>query len=202
MAALSGGLQILIFPTPNLYWLCWIAFVPLLLAVLQARSGSVLMPAALGGESLLPARPLQGFLLGWFSGIIWYAGSCYWIFFTMHAYGGLDTPVAFGVLVLFCLWLGSYLGIFTWLLALVANGAGKQGANSRRALVFVPFLWVAAEVARTKIAGFPWDLLGTAQVDNIPLTRLATVTGVYGLSFEIMLVNTVFVAAFFAHQGS
>ena len=52
------------------------------------------------------------------------------------------------------------------------------------------------ELARTRITGFPWDLLGITQVDNIPLARIATVTGVYGLSFEIMVVNTALAAAF------
>ena len=52
------------------------------------------------------------------------------------------------------------------------------------------------ELARTRVTGFPWDLLGIAQVDNIPLARIATVTGVYGLSFEIMVVNTALAAAF------
>jgi apolipoprotein N-acyltransferase len=33
-------------------------------------------------------------------------------------------------------------------------------------------------------------------VDNVPLARIATVTGVYGLSFEIMVVNTALAAAF------
>jgi len=37
-------------------------------------------------------------------------------------------------------------------------------------------------------------LLGTAQIDNLPLARMASVTGVYGVSFEIALVNTVFAA--------
>jgi apolipoprotein N-acyltransferase len=68
--------------------------------------------------------------------------------------------------------------------------------------VFAPFLWVTVEFARTKITGFPWDLLGTVQIDNIPLTRLATVTGVYGLSFEVVLVNTAFAAGFLARQRS
>ena len=52
------------------------------------------------------------------------------------------------------------------------------------------------ELARTRITGFPWDLLGVAQVDNIPLAHIATLTGVYGLSFEIMVVNTALAAAF------
>jgi apolipoprotein N-acyltransferase len=33
-------------------------------------------------------------------------------------------------------------------------------------------------------------------VDNVPLSRIATVTGTYGLSFEIMLVNAAFASAF------
>ncbi|MGH8630454.1 MAG: apolipoprotein N-acyltransferase, partial [Burkholderiales bacterium] len=41
----------------------------------------------------------------------------------------------------------------------------------------------------------PLNLLGTAQVDNIPLTQVATVTGVYGVSFAIMVVNASFAAA-------
>jgi apolipoprotein N-acyltransferase len=63
-------------------------------------------------------------------------------------------------------------------------------------LISIPFLWVAVELARTRVTGFPWDLLGTAQVDNIPLSRIATLTGVYGISFEIMLVNVALAAAF------
>jgi len=57
------------------------------------------------------------------------------------------------------------------------------------------------ELARTRITGFPWDLLGISQVDNIPLSHIATVTGVYGLSFEIMVVNTALAAAFVIRAG-
>ena len=60
----------------------------------------------------------------------------------------------------------------------------------------MPFLWVGVELARTRVTGFPWDLLGTAQVDNISLSRITTWTGVYGASFEIMLVNVAVAAAF------
>ena len=59
-----------------------------------------------------------------------------------------------------------------------------------------PFLWVAVELARTRITGFPWNLLGIAQVDNVALCRIAAWTGVYGISFEIVLVNVALAAAF------
>jgi apolipoprotein N-acyltransferase len=201
LAALSGILQVLIFPTPNLYWLSWIAFAPLLLAVLQARSPGGLPPGPAAPGPRHAATAGQAFLLGWLSGAIFYAGSCYWVMYTMHVYGGLNPAAALGVLVLFCLWVGAQTGLFTLLLSLVARGARKPGIGLRRALVFAPFLWVAVEFSRTHIVGFPWDLLGTAQIDNVPMTRLATVTGVYGLSFEIMLVNTVFAAALLAPRG-
>jgi apolipoprotein N-acyltransferase len=108
LAALSGGLQVLIFPTPDLYWLGWVAFAPLLLAILCARRAEVEVASSWGVKSWRPASPGQAFLLGWLSGALWYAGSCYWIEYTMRAYGGLATPIAAGVLVLFCLYLGAH----------------------------------------------------------------------------------------------
>ncbi len=182
LAAISGALQVLIFPSINWYWLCWVAFTPVLLAILAARTSDA---------KSLPAGPAMGFLLGYLSGLIWSAGSCYWVFHSMHVYGGLSSVSAAGVLVLFCLALAIHEGIFGLLLALLA-----ARGHERRALLLSPFLWVAVELGRTRITGFPWDLLGTVQVDNIPLSRIATVIGVYGLSFEVLLVNVALASAF------
>jgi apolipoprotein N-acyltransferase len=186
LAAASGVLQVLIFPSFNLYWLCWVALAPLLVAVLKAR------PAQSAMAERRPASLLQGFALAYASGVIWYLGTCYWVFHAMHQYGGLGAPAAGGVLVLFCLYLAVYHGLFG--MALCAVAAGRQ-QTAPRALVAAPLFWVALELARARVSAFPWDLLGTVQVDNIALTRLATATGVYGLSFEIVLINTVFAAA-------
>src|SRR4029077_12048203 len=162
----------------------------------------------LAGVKLLPARPGQAFLLAYCCGILWYAGTCYWIYNTMRQYGGVGTLAVLGLLFLFCLSLALYPGAFGVLISLLANpwsGTGSQsirgdvaGPNSftRRVLLLAPFVWVAVELARTRVTGFPWDLLGVTQVDNIPMARIATVTGVYGLSFEIMVVNTALAAAF------
>ncbi len=184
---LSAGLQIVIFPLPDLYWLSWIAIVPLLVALLRSRIPETLQFTE--GTKLLPARPWQGFVLGYVCGIVWYAGTCYWVYATMRQYGGVNMPAALGILLLFCLYLGLYHGAFGLVVSLLAR-------DSLRALLFAPALWVAVELARTRISGFPWNLLGITQVDNIPLSRIATVTGVYGLSFEILLVNVALAAAF------
>lgn len=190
LVALSSVLQIVIFPLPGVYILSWIAFAPLLVALLRARPAGVL--EADDSVKLQPATPGQAFLLAYTSGILWYAGTCYWIYDTMHQYGGLSVPYALLALFLFCLYLGLYHGLFGLLLSLTAG----PGRDNRLALVAAPFLWVAVELARFGITGFPWNLLGTAQVDNISLSRIATVTGVYGISFEIMLVNVAVAAAF------
>jgi len=190
LVGLSTLLQVLIFPLPGLYVLSWVAFAPLMVAVLRARPAGALKVD--GAVNLQAATPGQAFLLAYTSGILWYAGTCYWIYNTMHEHGGLSAPMAALALFLFCLYLGLYHGLFGLLLGLAAG----PGRDNRRALISIPFLWVAVELARTLVTGFPWDLLGTAQVDNISLSRISTWTGVYGISFEIMLVNVAVAAAF------
>ena len=175
---MSGVLQVLPFPIagPVPIWrtaLCWVALAPLLTALIgKDASGQ-------------PLRAIEGAALGYGSGFIWYLGNCYWIYRTMHFYGGLAKPVAAGILALFCLYLGLYHALFGALIAALRRSRlGVQGA-----LLLSPFAWVAVELARARITSFPWDPLGITQVDNVLLTRLAPWTGAYGLSFAIAGVN-------------
>jgi len=190
LIAASAVLQALIFPLPGIYVLSWIALAPLIVALLRARPAGELEVA--GVVRLRPATPVQGFLLGYVCGILWYAATCYWIYDTMRHFGGLSMPAALLALFLFCCYLGLYHGLFGLLVSLLAGSA----TDLRRPLALAPFLWVAVELARTRITGFPWNLLGIAQVDNGPLCRIAATTGVYGISFEIALVNVALAAAF------
>ena len=177
MAVLSGALQVLPFPIagPTPLWrtaFCWIALLPLLAAILgNDKRGN---PLTFG----------QGAALGYLCGFVWYLGNCYWVYQTMYLYGGLPKPIAVGILILFCLYLGLYHALFGALLAAFRNRFGRQTA-----LLLVPFAWVAVELARARITGLPWDILGVAQVDSPILTRLAPITGAYGLSFIIAAVN-------------
>ena len=140
----------------------------LLVALLHARYPETLQLDE--SQKSLPARPWQGFLLGYGCGVLWYLGTCYWVFDTMHQYGGLSMPVGLLVLLLFAL----YLGLVPRLVRVAGQPARTQDSGNRLALLAAPFLWVAVELARTRISGFPWNLLGITQVDNIPLTRIAT----------------------------
>ncbi len=177
LALLSAVLQILPFsiagPVP--LWrrvFCWFCLVPLLYALLSFnRAGK-------------PLRPYQAALLAYFSGVVWYAGNCYWIYRTMHIYASIPAVASLGILILFALYLGLYQALFGALI-----GTLRAQHSRTVVLLVVPFLWVAVELARARITGFPWDLLGYVQVDNLPLTRLAPWTGVMGLSFVIAAVN-------------
>jgi apolipoprotein N-acyltransferase len=55
---------------------------------------------------------------------------------------------------------------------------------------------VGVELARDQITGFPWDLLGYAQIDNPTLVRIAPWTGVFGLSLIVAAVNALWAAPF------
>jgi apolipoprotein N-acyltransferase len=182
----SAALQIVPFPMagPVPLWrraFCWFCLAPLLLAVLgKDRSGN-------------PLRPAQAALLGYVAGVTWYAANCYWIYQTMYLYGGIPKLPSVGILILFSLYLGLYPSAFAWLIAKL-----RMGSSLAITLSAVPFLWVAIELARARITGFPWDLLGYTQVDNSALTALAPIGGVMLLSFVIAAVNSLFAAAFIA----
>ncbi|MEO6802353.1 MAG: apolipoprotein N-acyltransferase, partial [Granulicella sp.] len=175
---LSAVLQTFPFPLagPVPVWrtaFAWIALWPLL--------------AALVGTNKLgePLTLRQSATLGYLCGFLWYLSNCYWIYQTMYLYGGLAQPIAAGILVLFCFYLGLYHALFGLLIGVLRRSRlGVQGA-----LLLSPFVWVAVELARARITGFPWDLLGITQIDNPILIHLAPITGAYGISFVIAAIN-------------
>ena len=176
LAVFSAVLQVASFPTsgPVAAWragISWIALVPLILALLGKKDGS---------------RGVRwGALIGYVCGVAFYLGNCSWIYQTMYLYGGMAKPVAAAILVLFSLYLGLYHALFGALMIVV----GRSRLGVRGTLVLAPFLWVAVELARGRITGFPWDLLGNALVDNLFVTKIAPVAGVMGIGFLVAAVN-------------
>jgi apolipoprotein N-acyltransferase len=171
---LSALLQVLIFPNVNWFMLGWVAFVPWLIVLYSRRERGWRVWLSDTGT-------------GWACGALWYLGSCYWVYISMRLHGGLSPVWAGLVLLLFCLYLGLYHALFAALLSWLRI----RGVSVRWMVLATPVLWVAVELARSRVTSFPWDLLGYTQTDNLPLVRWATVTGVYALSFVVMLVNAV-----------
>jgi apolipoprotein N-acyltransferase len=58
------------------------------------------------------------------------------------------------------------------------------------AWLVAPVVWTALEYVRTyAFTGLPWGLLGVPQYRSIHLVQVSSITGVYGVSFIVMLVN-------------
>jgi apolipoprotein N-acyltransferase len=183
LAVLSALLLNLCFPIagPLPAWrmvFAWFGAVPLLLALLASDEGT---------------RPMwQGFFTGWVFGVLWYAINCYWIYQTMFLYGGLPTPVAAGILLLFSLIMGLYYGLFGWLIAFTRHATG----GVRAPLFLAPFLWTAIDLLGAHLIKVPWDQLGYSQIDNVAVTSIAPWTGTYGITCVLLAVNVLFAAAF------
>ncbi len=197
LALLSACLQVLIFPRAPLNFLCWIAVTPLLYALLRGRGGEGERVDS-DGRCLRPFTLQQGFVIGWLCGTVWFIGSCYWIVSVMHGYGNVNWFLSVLIMLAFCLILGMHQGAFGLLVVWMGR---RSSAGNRRPLLLAPFFWVAIEFFRNRVTPVPWDPMGNSQVNNIPFTRIAEFTGVYGLSFAIILVNCAFAAAFLLPGG-
>jgi apolipoprotein N-acyltransferase len=165
MALSSGILLALGFPPLDLYPLAWISIVPLLISLIDKDAKS-------------------SFLLGMLAGVTYFLGTIYWVSHSMYVYGNLPLLATFPILILFCLYLSLYIGLFSMLFNYVSN-------NSRLpALFVVPVLWVTLEYLRTyAFTGFPWAMLGYSQYKLLPLIQIADITGVYGVSFLVAAIN-------------
>ncbi|MFQ5883366.1 MAG: apolipoprotein N-acyltransferase [Candidatus Methylomirabilales bacterium] len=165
LAVLSGVLLALSFPSFNLAPLAFGALVPLLIAL----EG---MPS------------LQATYLGIIAGLIFSLTSIPWVIHTMTTYGGLSFSLSFLLFMALSLYLALYTGVF-------AYGVNRFFSSGSLAyLLGAPTLWVALEYLRTfLLTGFPWNLLGYSQHQNLPVIQVASVTGVYGISFLLVLTN-------------
>ncbi|OJU89429.1 MAG: apolipoprotein N-acyltransferase, partial [Burkholderiales bacterium 66-5] len=115
-------------------------------------------------------------LRGWVFATAWLAGVFWWLFISMHTYGGLAAPLAALAVLGLAIFLGSYYAVVSGYFHAVA-----PAHKALAALVFA-FLWLLAELARGQWwTGFPWGAGGYAQIDG-PLARLAPTVGVYGIT--------------------
>jgi apolipoprotein N-acyltransferase len=85
---------------------------------------------------------------------------------------------------LLVLYMSLYIGLASAGAAMMIQRFGATG------LLLAPATWVAAEYARAHIfGGFPWIPLGNSVVSLLPIAQLASVLGVYGLSWLLALLH-------------
>jgi apolipoprotein N-acyltransferase len=115
-------------------------------------------------------------------------------FWTGYAWGLL----AFGGV----LWWLTGFGILAWMFAAalvalapaIALGAAAWAGtgNARRAVLWIPLTWTAVEWLRGQGSlGIPWALLGESQHAALAVSQIASLTGVYGVTFLVALANAV-----------
>jgi apolipoprotein N-acyltransferase len=165
-SVISGIFLVLIFPKFNMGFLAWIALVPLFLA-------------------LKGKNPVQSFWFAWISGFIYFAGVLYWVVNTMINYGNLSVLLSYLILFMLVVYLSFYVALFGFFLGFLSEEDGYKK------WILAPFLWVALEFLRGYVlTGFPWAALGYSQFMSLRIIQFADITGIYGVSFFIVLINS------------
>ncbi len=127
-------------------------------------------------------QSLKGaFCLGWLWGILFFAGVFYWF---------IHVTVLGAALIIF------YLALFPAFFALMCRWLERESVFAR--IVYLPSGWVLLEFVRSNLfTGFGWAGLGHSQYQNLAVIQIADITGVYGVSFLVVMVN-VLLGEFFA----
>ena len=120
--------------------------------------------------------------LGGVFATVWLAATFWWLFISMHTYGGLAAPLAVAAVLGLAAFLATY---YAAALAIFVRLASTHRVLN--ALLFAA-VWMLAELARgTLWTGFPWGAGGYAHVDG-PLAALARSVGVYGVGWVAALL--------------
>ena len=157
------------FPGGGGIWpLLFIALAPLVLTCLGAGT------------------PRQAGVCGLLAGLFHFLALLYWLVTVLGHYGGLPIYLSVPAFLLLALYMSLYLGVF----ALVAR-LFLIRLPASLALWLIPALWVALDWGRSVLfSGFPWMDPGYA-LANVPwLIQSADLWGHYGLSFVLVLINT------------
>ncbi|MFH1368285.1 MAG: apolipoprotein N-acyltransferase [Elusimicrobiota bacterium] len=167
LSILSGALYFLSFPDSNLYLLAWISLIPLLIVVQREN-------------------PLKSFLFGFLSGFIANAGLFYWIYVVVQT-NTLSRLQGLLCLAALCCYLALYFAAWAYLLNKV-----KTSYSVFRFSLFAASLWIFFEFIRTYLfSGFPMGIAGYSQWKFLSLIQVSEFTGVFGISFIIVIVNVV-----------
>lgn len=160
--ALAGAVTGLSFPPLPLGFLAWVGLVPLIRAWDREQS------------------PGRAALQGWYWSLGYLLVTLYWLSFNT---GTTPLPAFMSMLGIVGLLSVNYLiigGWFGWL----------RRHWGPAALWLLPVVWVAVEYVRTYGSlGFPWVALANTQTDYLLPMQNAAITGIYGISFWVVLLN-------------
>ena len=167
MAAFAGLLLAMAFPRIDFAGGAWIA--PGLLAF-AARNKS-------GGDA---------FRAGFIGGFVCWLVSLYWLLEIPYTWHSIPLGPGAGWLALSGM-TALYLGAWTWVISSCPQKMTEFWAGRFLWGIGGSAAWVALEMVRARfLGGFPWNILGASQFKMTPLIQIASVTGVYGVSFLVV----------------
>ena len=168
-ALVAGALPLLAFPGLNLWPLAWFGLVPGLLLIHRAPS----------------AR--EAAIRGWWLGCGYFVAAMYWLAPEIG-------PAVLLVAIVFGLLLGPF-GMMIWTLLRPPVTVPRALA----ALVVVPSYWLVTEWIRSwQALGGPWAVLGASQWQHPAVLALASVGGVWLVSFVLVAANVAILIAIVA----
>lgn len=118
----------------------------------------------------------QAFAIGWAYGIgLWFVGA-FWLYTSIHVYGGTSAALSIGMISIMALVMGLFSAVQTW---------SYRRFFPETPLTFAP-LWVLFEWSKTWVfTGFPWLFAGYAFTERL-LDNYAPLFGVFGVSFVVI----------------
>ncbi|WP_297209718.1 MULTISPECIES: apolipoprotein N-acyltransferase [Thermodesulfovibrio] len=162
---LSALLLLLSFAPFDIFFLTWIGFIPLFLFIYRTQDYKSIFKGSL------------------IFGLLFFFGNVYWIYHSLYHYGSVPLLFSYTVVIL----LSSYLALYPVVFSLLYKNLLK---NNLPTSLYAPFIWVSLEVLRTYfMTGFPWAIIGYSQYKFLLISQISDITGIYGISFIVVLFN-------------
>jgi len=161
-AVLGGVLGFLGYVGFDQFYLEWIFLVPVLWAI----------------EDQPPRR---AFFIGWVAGIVGHGGGFYWIVTMLREFADASWPLAIGGLLLLAAANGLTFAVWAWATRLLCRERGWSAAWVS------PVVWTTVEKFWPQL--FP-NYIGASQYKLSLLTQIADITGILGVSFVLVGINS------------
>jgi len=120
------------------------------------------------------------FLCGLITQFVTISGGFYWLVYTIHIFGNLNTFISILLFLLYVTFFGLKFPLF-----MILSKFTKDRTNLN-SLIIYPVIYTLIEFIFPDL--FPWFIANT-QVKNYYLIQIADITGVYGITFTILMIN-------------
>ncbi|HSI44136.1 MAG TPA: apolipoprotein N-acyltransferase [Methylotenera sp.] len=125
----------------------------------------------------------QAAKFGFIYGLGLYTVGIYWIYISLHTFGGMPAVMA----AFFTFLLAAFMALFPALAGALSKWLSDS--NPKYMVIAIPVFWALSDWVRSWIfTGFPWLTMGYSQVPYSPLAGYTPIIGIYGISMITVLI--------------